>query len=163
MGFFNNDTPNTNANPSRLQTPIPTAAKAPPTTMNSQEINPSSGINIGMAADPVSAIVGSVAGTIQAFVNADTKKQVAQLQIESQHLQLQAQESQQDVELYKVIQEKLQSNQTRLQIAAQQAKQESYKGLWIIVSILVFFLSSIYLVFKYVLAPSKNLPIAPEA
>jgi hypothetical protein len=36
----------------------------------------SSNVSVGMSADPVSAIVGSVSGVVQAFVNADSKRKL---------------------------------------------------------------------------------------
>lgn len=109
-----------------------------------------------MSADPVSAIVGSVSGVVQAFVNADSKKEVARLQVEAEQLQVEAEDAKADQELYKVLQEKVKTKQQQLQTAADKAKQTATNNMLIFLGVLVFALGIIFVVFKYLFGKPKQ-------
>lgn len=114
----------------------------------------SSNVSVGMSPDPISAIVGSVSGVVQAFVNADSKKEVARLQVEAEKLQAEAEDAKADQELYKVLQQKVITKQKELQIAADKAKQEANSNMFILGGVLLFAFGVVFIVFKFVF-PSK--------
>jgi len=122
----------------------------------------SSNVSVGMSADPVSAIVGSVSGVVQAFVNADSKKEVARLQVEAEQLQVEAEDAKADQELYKVLQEKVKTKQQQLQTASDKAKQTATNNMLIFLGVLVFALGIIFVVFKYLFGSKPKQAITPK-